>query len=80
MNTRTRAVLAEAGLEPTKVEIIDLNSLSRSQRAKYLDRLTNPLIIDSPLPGYRVPVTPSMNDLRVMTRPDGTLYIIEIPR
>jgi hypothetical protein len=80
MNTRTRAVLAEAGLEPTKVEIIDLNSLSRSQRAKYLRRLRQPLIIDSPLPGYRVPVTPNMNDLRVMTRPDGTLYIIEIPR
>ncbi len=43
MNTRTRAVLAEAGLEPTKVEIIDLNSLSKSQRAKYLtvDRPAN---------------------------------------
>lgn len=39
-NTRTRAVLAEAGVKPTKVDIVDLNSLSTRQRAKYLNQLT----------------------------------------
>ncbi|MCE9606717.1 MAG: HINT domain-containing protein [Planctomycetia bacterium] len=79
MNTRTRAVLAEAGLEPTRVSIVDLASLSARQQQKYLRRLGEDLIIDSPLPGGRVPVTPSMNDLRIMSRPDGSPYIISIP-
>ena len=79
MNTRTRAALAEAGLEPTRVEIADLNALSLRQRQKYLRRLNEQPIIDSPLPGLRVPVTPSMSNLDVMIRPDGSPYIIGIP-
>jgi RHS repeat-associated protein len=79
MNTRTRAVLAEAGLEPSRVSIVDLASLSAKQEQKYLIRLGESPLIDSPLPGVRVPVTPSMNDLRIMSRPDGSPYIISIP-
>ena len=79
INTRTRAVLAEAGLEPTKVTIVDLSSLTKKKRKDLLKRLSEPLVIDSPLPGHRVPVTPSMGNLNIMSRPDGTLYIIVIP-
>ena len=66
-NTRTRAALARANLEPTKVDIVDLDTLSRRNRLELLGRLTeNPIIENAPLPGPRVPVTPSMRDLTVL--------------
>lgn len=66
-NTRIRATLAKAGLEPTNVEIVDLNALSRSERSKLLSRLTEtPIIDNAPLPGPRVAVTPSQRDLTVL--------------
>lgn len=66
-NTRTRATLAKAGLEPTNVDIVDLNALSRSERSKLLRRLREtPIINNAPLPGPRVPVTPSQRNLTVL--------------
>lgn len=66
-NSRTRAVLADAGLEPTKVDIVDLNSLSKRQRSKFLNRLVEQPVLDGNLlPSTKVPMTPSMKDLSIM--------------
>lgn len=66
-NTRTRATLAKAGLEPTNVDIVDLGRLSARERTKLLNRLQEqPIIPNAPLPGTRVPVTPTMSDHTVL--------------
>jgi len=66
-NTRSLSALSEAGLEPTKINLIEP---SRS----LLRRLgEDPLMPNAPLPGPRVPVTPTQNDLTI-------LRVIEIPR
>ncbi len=66
-NTRTRAALAKAGLEPTKVNTVDLAKLPARDRIKLLNRLQDtPIIPNAPLPGLRVPVTPSMRDHTVL--------------
>ncbi len=66
INTRTLAALSEAGLVPTKINIVEpsRNVLRRLQE--------RPLIPDAALPGSRVPVTPSQTNLTI-------LRTIEIP-
>jgi hypothetical protein len=65
-NTRTLGALSEAGMAPTKVKIIQ-------PTRGLLDRLREPpLIPNAPLPGPRLPITPSMADptiLRVISIP-----------
>jgi hypothetical protein len=66
-NTRSLAALSEAGLKPTKIKIIDATP-------DLLARLREtPLAPNCPLPGPRVPVTPSQSDLTI-------LQIIELPQ
>ncbi|MFO1114448.1 MAG: RHS repeat-associated core domain-containing protein [Beijerinckiaceae bacterium] len=66
-NTRSLAALSEAGLSPTVV-----NEIGPS--ARLLRRLLEvPIISNAPLPGPRVPVTPSQSDFSV-------LRIIELAR
>lgn len=49
------------------VDIVDLNSLSKRQRAKYLNRLVeDPVLEGNILPSTKVPMTPSMTDLNIM--------------
>jgi RHS repeat-associated protein len=65
-NTRSLSALSEAGLRPTNITRINPSrELLRRLREK-------PLIPNAPLPGPRVPVTPSQRDLRIRR-------IIEIP-
>jgi hypothetical protein len=65
-NTRSLAALSEAGLKPTKVTIIQPTQ-------ELLNRLKEvPIIPNAPLPGPRVPVTPSQSNLTV-------LRVIELP-
>ncbi|MCU7929102.1 MAG: hypothetical protein KZQ97_22085 [Candidatus Thiodiazotropha sp. (ex Dulcina madagascariensis)] len=66
-NTRTRAALAKAGIEPTKVDIIDIEALPKRQRASLLRRLTEqPVLENDTLPSTKVPVTPSTRDLNIL--------------
>jgi hypothetical protein len=66
-NTRSLAALSEAGLKPTNVKIIE-------PTPDLLSRLREtPIIPDAPVPGPRVPVTPSQSDLTV-------LRVIELPK
>ncbi|NEZ66600.1 tandem-95 repeat protein [Leptolyngbyaceae cyanobacterium CCMR0082] len=66
-NNRTRAALAKAGLEPTNVKFVDIESLPKDQRLALLRRLQDdPIIDNAPLPGPRVPITPSRSDLTVV--------------
>ena len=59
-NTRTLGAISEAGLKPTEFHLIEPTH-------EVLGRLGEaPLIADAPLPGTKVPVTPSQSDLRVM--------------
>lgn len=78
MNTRTRAAIADAGLEPTNVEIVDIMSMSEKIRQKYLGRLVEDTLISSPLPGRRVPMTPRRSDPTIMNRTDGSPFIVVI--
>jgi hypothetical protein len=66
VNTRSLAALSEAGLRPTHVTIIK----PKQYHVRRLDEI--PIIPHAPLPGPRVPVTPSQSDLTV-------LRIIELP-
>jgi len=59
INTRTFAALSEAGLYPTRINIV------KPTRNELL-RLREKTIINSPLPSRSVPVTPTMIDLTVM--------------
>jgi hypothetical protein len=66
-NTRTRATLAKAGIEPTKVDIIDIEALPKRQRASLLRRLTEqPVLENNILPSTKVPVTPTTRDLNIL--------------
>jgi hypothetical protein len=66
-NTRSLSALSEAGLSPTVInEIQPTSALLRRLRE-------SPIIPNAPLPGPRVPVTPSQSNLDV-------LRIIELPR
>jgi RHS repeat-associated protein len=65
VNSRTLAALSDAGLRPTRINIVEP---TRNE----LLRLTEKSIINSPLPSRSVPVTPSMIDLtvtRIITAP-----------
>lgn len=65
-NTRSLSALSEAGMQPTNVSIINPSrSLLRRLREE-------PIISHAPLPGPRVPVTPSQQNLQV-------LRVIQIP-
>jgi hypothetical protein len=65
-NTRSLAALSEAGLNPTRIRLIEPTQ-------DLLDRLDEiPIIPHAPLPGRRVPVTPSQSDLEI-------LRVIELP-
>lgn len=66
-NSRSLAALSEAGLSPTNVQVVE------PTRAHLARLRETPIISDAPLPGNRVPVTPSQNDLTV-------LKVIETPR
>jgi hypothetical protein len=66
-NTRSLSALSEAGLEPTKINLI------KPSRALLRRLGEDPLLPNAPLPGPRVPVTPTQNDLTI-------LRVIEIPR
>jgi hypothetical protein len=59
INNRTLAALSEAGMRPS---IINIVSPTRNQ----LLRLTEAPIINSPIPGPLIPVTPSQRDLDIM--------------
>jgi RHS repeat-associated protein len=59
INTRTLAALSEAGMQPTIINIV-------TPKLSVLSRLSETPIIDSPLPGPSIPVTPSMTDLTVI--------------
>jgi RHS repeat-associated protein len=66
LNSRTLGALSEAGMRPT---IINMTTPSRSQ----LLRLNQKPIINSPIPGPKIPVTPSQSDptvMRVIKIPD----------
>jgi hypothetical protein len=65
-NTRSLSALSEAGLQPTQVNII------QPSRQLLLRLRETPLLPDAPLPGPRVPVTPSQSDLTI-------LRVIEVP-
>jgi hypothetical protein len=66
-NNRSLAALALAGKKPTIVKII-------KPTQDLLDRLKEtPVIPNAPLPGARIPVTPTKDDLTV-------LRVIELPK
>jgi hypothetical protein len=65
-NTRTLSALSEAGLIPTKINIVE-PSRNILRRLREL-----PILADSTLPGRSVPVTPTQNDLTI-------LRVINIP-
>ena len=65
-NTRSLAAVSQAGLLPTNVTLVEPSRV-------LLRRLQQPsLLPGSPLPGPRVPVTPSQRDLTI-------LRVIEVP-
>lgn len=72
-NTRSLSALSEAGLLPTNVTVI------QPQRALLLRLRETPLLPNAPLPGPRVPVTPSRTDLTILSRPNGEPWIFEVP-
>lgn len=59
-NNRSLAALSDAGMTPTNVKVVQptRNELARLKEA--------PIIADAPLPGNRIPVTPSQEDLTVL--------------
>lgn len=65
INNRTLAALSQAGLRPT---IVNLTTPTKAE----LLRLMEEPIIDSPIPGPRIPVTPNQSDLNVM-------WVVETP-
>lgn len=72
-NTRSLSALSEAGLLPTNVTVIQPSR-------QLLRRLREtPLLPEAPLPGPRVPVTPSRSDLTILRRPSGEPWIYEVP-
>jgi RHS repeat-associated protein len=66
LNNRSLAALGEARIRPTRVEIVEPTLRQRR-------RLLEPPIIDSPIPGPLIPMTPSQSDLTI-------LHVIEAPR
>jgi hypothetical protein len=67
INTRSLSALSLASKSPTNITIV-------KPKKEWLDRLDeDPIVPNSPLPGPRVPMTPSRNDLKIPR-------IIEIPR
>ncbi|SKC08460.1 hypothetical protein SAMN05660880_04113 [Luteibacter sp. 22Crub2.1] len=65
-NTRSLSALSEAGMQPTNVTIIG------PSRALLRRLREEPIVSNAPLPGPRVPVTPSQQNLQV-------IRIIQIP-
>ncbi|PYU28454.1 MAG: hypothetical protein DMG32_02695 [Acidobacteria bacterium] len=60
INNRSLGALSEAGLKPTNVEVVQ-------PTLDELRRLTqSPIIPNAPLPGPRIPVTPSQTNLEIL--------------
>lgn len=72
-NTRSLSALSEADLLPTNITII------QPSRQLLLRLRETPLLPEAPLPGPRVPVTPSRTDLTILSRPNGEPWIFEVP-